>query len=53
MLMNAAYFINRIRRKQGLIMMKRELEWAIEERDNDSKEMVKQIREAAQEIGID
>jgi hypothetical protein len=33
MLINAAYFINKLRRKQALVMMKRELERAIMERD--------------------
>jgi hypothetical protein len=39
MLMNAAYFINKLRRKQALVMMKRELERAIQERDRDTESM--------------
>lgn len=46
MLINAAYFVNRLRRKQAVVKVKRELERAIEERDRDTKEMVTQIREA-------
>ena len=34
-LQNAAYFINKLRRKQAMIMVKREIERAIEERDKD------------------
>ena len=39
MLSNAAYFVNKLRRKQALVMMKRELERAIEERDKDTDTM--------------
>ena len=45
-LQNAAYFINKLRRKQALIMVKKEIERAIEERDQDCTEMEKQIKEA-------
>ena len=39
MLYNAAYFVNKLRRKQALVKMKRELERAIEERDRDTETM--------------
>ena len=39
LLMNAAYFLNKLRRKQALVMMKRELERAIQERDKDTEIM--------------
>jgi hypothetical protein len=38
-LQNAAYFINKLRRKQALTLVKREIERAIEERDKDCKAM--------------
>ena len=43
MLINAAYFVNKLRRKQALVMMKRELERAISERDKDTETMKEQI----------
>lgn len=46
MLINAAYFVNKLRRKQALVMMKRELERAIDERDRDTETMKQQIQEA-------
>ena len=44
--MNAAYFINKLRRKQAIIRLKRELSEAIEKRDQASEEMRRQIRQA-------
>ena len=39
LLMNAAYMINKLRRKQAIIEVKHKLEKAIEERDEDCKMM--------------
>ena len=44
--MNAAYFINRLRRKQALIKLKQEMDRAIVERDQASEGMTAQITEA-------
>ena len=39
LLINAAFMVNKLRRKQGIIEVKRKIEKAIEERDQDCKIM--------------
>ena len=49
LVMNAAYFLNKLRRKQAIINLKNEISKAIEDRDANSNEMIAQIQES-QEI---
>jgi hypothetical protein len=44
LVMNASYFINKLRRKQGLITLKKELSDAIEKRDEDTNQMKERIK---------
>ena len=46
MLINAAYMVNRLRRKQAIIEVKRKIESAIKLRGEDCETMKAQIREA-------
>ena len=46
MLINAAYMVNRLRRKQAIVEVKRKIESAIKLRGEDCEVMKAQIREA-------
>jgi hypothetical protein len=46
MLINAAYMVNRLRRKQAIVEVKRKIESAIKLRGEDCEAMKAQIREA-------
>ena len=48
--MNAAYFVNKLRRKQAVIKLKRELQEAIEKREQATSEMRDQIRQAIETV---
>ena len=53
LVMNAAYFINKLRRKQAMIKLKKEITEATEKRDENITLMTERIREVIMNLKDD